>query len=52
MNHTLTETPPSLDWFDLMAKAERRGIPVMRVDRHGEPHLLRYVTDLAAWRRR
>lgn len=38
----------SVDWTDLMTKAERRGVPVMRVDEHGVTHIIRSVAQLRA----
>lgn len=44
-----TPEPTSIDWPRLMAKAEARGIPVLRIDQHGAPWILRSVADLDGW---
>lgn len=39
--------PTDVDWPRLVAIAERRGIPVLRVDREGETHIIRTTKELA-----
>lgn len=36
----------SVNWPDLVAKAERRGVPVLRVDEHGDTRLIRTTRQL------
>ena len=38
--------PTGIDWPDLMACAERMGVPVSRVDDHGRTYLIRTVAQL------
>jgi len=48
----LTETrtresePSNVDWPSLMARCEARGIPVSRVDDHGDAHIIRTTAQL------
>lgn len=41
--------PVSVYWPSLIALAERKRIPVLRIDHVGGTHLLRTVADLAEW---
>lgn len=41
--------PVSVYWPSLMALAERKRIPVLRIDHVGGTHLLRTVADLDEW---
>ena len=36
----------NVDWPDLVAKCERRGVPVLRLDEHGAQHIIRTSTQL------
>jgi hypothetical protein len=38
--------PVDVDWPALVARAERRGIPVLRVDSHGGMHIIRTTAQL------
>lgn len=36
----------NVDWPRLVALAEQRGIPVLRIDEHGAPHIIRSTQQL------
>jgi hypothetical protein len=38
--------PSSVHWPELVAMCERRGIPALRMDRHGNPHIVRSLAQL------
>ena len=38
--------PADVDWPRLVAVAERRGIPVLRIDDRGEQHIIRSLAQL------
>ena len=40
--------PTGIDWPDLVAFAERMGVPVSRVDDHGRSYLIRTVAQLTS----
>lgn len=50
MTHDTRPDPPvrTVDWPALVATAERHGVPVMRCDDEGRPHLIRTVAQLHA----
>lgn len=41
--------PTNVDRLELVAMAERRKVPVMFVDRHGTPHVVRTPAEYARW---
>lgn len=51
MTHTPIQQPASatsFDWPSLVAACERRGVPVLRVDRQGFTHIIRTTAQLLA----
>jgi hypothetical protein len=47
-NPGIAADPKSVDWPQLVARCERLGVPVLRVDDRGDAHLIRTTTQLRA----